>query len=633
MLSHLAGGRVSGYEWPMTESCRASHESRLAERRKEAAELEARVSRIAWARLAVATAIVGGVCVAVWGPVWVGWWSVGVLAVGFVALLGAHTRAFDALARRRAAVLFHERALARMTDQWRTFDNMGDRWRAPEHPFSDDLDIFGKASLFQLLDQTFTAYGEETLAYSLMGNRQQSDGDSAWHLEVQERQAAVAELAGAMPMRERFAVEGGLFPGAKPDPRGFSAWASTTDVALPGSLRWVGVAVPLGAAAVGFCVVSGWLPGFALLAAFVLCHFMSLRLRPRLVPILGQASAREAGLARYAGILGVVEQHAFEAPLLERLRAALRNGDRSATRALASLSRIVSFHEAQNNEAFRFFVSPLLMWDFWCAFALDRWRMQSGRHAPQWFSTLAELESLVSLAAFAYERPEYSFPRMGATSLIKASALGHPLLGTDACVRNDVEIEGPGFAWVVTGSNMSGKSTLLRAIGINVVLANAGAPVCAASFELGSLTVATSMRVADSLADGTSRFFAELKKLERVVSLARASKKKVSSGAVLFLLDEILHGTNARERLVGARAIVRELLRHGALGAVSTHDLALGDLASELPGHVRNVHFEEQVSGDVMTFDYRVRDGIVQSSNALRLMAAVGLDVFDGLAL
>ena len=212
--------------------------------------------------------------------------------------------------------------------------------------------------------------------------------------------------------------------------------------------------------------------------------------------------------------------------------------------------------------------------------------------------------------------------------IFQATVLGHPLIDTSKRVSNDVTLEGPGHALVVTGSNMSGKSTLLRAIGINAVLANAGAPVCAQSLVLGQLRVATSMRVSDSLEEGTSRFYAELKKLKLVLDLAASIRGK-SEGTELFLLDEILHGTNTRERLIGARAILRELLARGAMGAVSTHDLGLGDLEAEMPSQVKNIHFEEQVEGDVMTFDYKLRHGIVQSSNALRLMKIVGLDLAD----
>jgi DNA mismatch repair ATPase MutS len=295
---------------------------------------------------------------------------------------------------------------------------------------------------------------------------------------------------------------------------------------------------------------------------------------------------------------------------------------------MSALSRVVGFVDARNNEVFRFFIGPMLMWDVWCALALEKWRARAGKAAFGWFRALAELEALASLAGFAFENPDYAFPTFTADhATFRAKSLGHPLIDADKRVSNDVTLAGPGHALVVTGSNMSGKSTLLRAIGTNAVLANAGAPVCAASLELGRLEVATSMRVSDSIEEGTSRFYAELKKLKVVLDLSKAMAKGERPGTLLFLLDEILHGTNTRERLIGARAIMKELLARKAMGAVSTHDLGLGDLEHELEGDVKNVHFEEQVEGDVMSFDYKLREGVVQSSNALRLMKIVGLDV------
>jgi DNA mismatch repair ATPase MutS len=259
------------------------------------------------------------------------------------------------------------------------------------------------------------------------------------------------------------------------------------------------------------------------------------------------------------------------------------------------------------------------MWDLHCAFALLAWRQRTGSSARRWLESLGEVEALAAFGAFSMENPEFAFPELATAPCYVATGLGHPLLGPSR-VTNDVRLAGPGTALVVTGSNMSGKSTLLRSLGINAVLAQVGAPVCAQSMVLGPGAIATSMRIRDSLEHGISHFYAEVQKLKGVVDRARQE-------TVLFLLDEILHGTNSRERLIGARAVLRELLRCGALGGVSTHDLALGDLEQELPEKVANVHFQEQVQGDRMTFDYRLRQGVVTSSNALRLMRMVGIDV------
>jgi DNA mismatch repair ATPase MutS len=343
----------------------------------------------------------------------------------------------------------------------------------------------------------------------------------------------------------------------------------------------------------------------------------------RLTPMLSAVSAREAALTRWRAMIAVIEREPFESPLLARTRDLLATGLRRASEEIAALDRIVGFSDARRNEVFRFFIGPLLMWDAHCAFALLRWRARAGERVRGWLAALGEVEALAGLAAFAFEHPDFAWPEAAAEPIFEAHALAHPLIADDHRVGNDVSLPSAARALVVTGSNMSGKSTLLRAIGANAVLAFAGAPVCARALTIGPARVATSMRIEDSLEQGVSHFYAELRRLKRVLDLARGAE----GGSALFLLDEILHGTNSRERVIGACAVVRELLDRGALGAVSTHDLGITALERELGGRVQNVHFEEQVAGEKMTFDYVLKPGIVQSSNALRLMRAVGIDV------
>jgi DNA mismatch repair ATPase MutS len=283
----------------------------------------------------------------------------------------------------------------------------------------------------------------------------------------------------------------------------------------------------------------------------------------------------------------------------------------------------VGFVDALRNEAFRFFIGPLLVWDAHCASALLRWRARAGGRLRGWLDALGEVEALASLASFAFEHPDFAWPEAAPRPTFVAAALGHPLIADEQRVGNDVRLLSSGTALVVTGSNMSGKTTLLRAVGANAVLAYAGAPVCARTLTIGPARIATSMRIEDSLEQGVSHFYAELRRLKRALEAAR----EPNGVAILFLFDEILHGTNSRERIIGACSVVKELIGRGALGAVSTHDLGITNLERELQGAIENVHFEEQVEGDRMTFDYRLRSGVVHSSNALRLMRALGIAV------
>lgn len=615
---------------------RSTHQAALAARKANAEALEAKANAIGNGRLVAALGAIGLVIAIVFAHLPRETWF-GVLAcvLGFGVLVIVHAKVHAQKDRATAAMRFHERALERMAGKWRAFPQTGARWAVATHPYSGDLDVFGRASLFQRIDATSTRYGEEILARWLSADDRPTGTNEEVVAAIVKRQAALKDLAPRITLREQLAAVGALLDDTdqKPDPRPFVMWAGQSgskagEGKLPGGIAIVAFLVP--ATTVSLMVLGGMglVHRMLFLLPFVVSVLALNALRSRIQPALGAASSKESALSRYGDMLQLLEDEKLDADVLLALQKRLAESGARATEEMSALSRIVGFVDARNNEVFRFFIGPMLMWDVWCALALERWRERAGKAAFGWFRALAELEALSSLAGFAFENPDYAFPTFTPNeATFRAKALGHPLIDADKRVCNDVTLAGPGHALVVTGSNMSGKSTLLRAIGTNAVLANTGAPVCAESMELGRLEVATSMRVSDSIEEGTSRFYAELKKLKVVLDLSKAMAKGERPGTLLFLLDEILHGTNTRERLIGARAIMKELLARKAMGAVSTHDLGLGDLEHELEGHVKNVHFEEQVEGEVMSFDYKLREGVVQSSNALRLMKIVGLDV------
>ncbi|HEY2511286.1 MAG TPA: DNA mismatch repair protein MutS, partial [Polyangiaceae bacterium] len=539
-----------------------------------------------------------------------------------------HGRVSAAEERATAARRFHEQGLVRLDDRWSELPSMGARFASADHPYSDDLDVFGPSSLFQRIDRTETRMGEERLAAWLAAACEPVD-----LAEVRARQVAVKDLAPRLAFRERLSAAGALSvapggkPGAdeRPDPGPFLGWA---EGALPlpfdAASRWTGVALVLPALFLAGVIANA--AGAPRLAWIVplLAELAVIGATGRYVtPIADAVLTREGALARLAGMLQVMAAEPFEAPELQALQAKLRASGAEATVEMARLERIMGFLEARNSGLWRLLVAPLLLWELNWVLALERWRARAGRHVRAWIDAVAEMEALASLAGLSFECPAFAFPEIGDAPRFDAEQLGHPLIAPGKRVCNDASLGAPGSALVITGSNMSGKSTLLRAIGVNAVLALAGGPVCARRLGTGPIRVAASMRVRDSLAEGVSRFYAEVRKLKAVIERARAGRIP----ATLFLLDEVLHGTNSRERLIGARAIVRELVARGAMGGVSTHDLALGDLEQELPGSVVNVHFEEQVEGDTMTFDYKLRPGVVHSSNALRIMRMVGIDV------
>jgi len=486
-----------------------------------------------------------------------------------------------------------------------------------DHPYALDLDVFGAASLERLTGPVTSERGRARLRGWLLA--------PAPEAEITRRQEAVKELAPRRDLRHALAAHGRLHGGA--DPPGtelFLGWAESAPW-LPGR-TWLHVAawllpaalVPLLVGDLAFGLPSWWLVPALAQVELIRRHWR------RLSADFSMAEGGAALLDAYVPQLRLLEAEAPQAPLLRELAATLDAGDRSASAELQRLSRLLDTVESRRSFLYGVAAVVLLL-DFHLARALDAWRASSGRSVRRWMDTLGTWEALSALAAVAHDHPDWSWPVHTAEPVLHAEALGHPLLLPKTRVRNDVTVGPPGTFLLVTGSNMSGKSTLLRALGANAVLAGAGAPVCAAALSLPRVRVRTCMRVDDSLAQGVSLFMAELLRIRGIVSDADAHG---AEGRVLYLLDELLHGTNTAERRVAARAVIRHLLARDALGAVSTHDLTLAR-SPDLEAAAVPVHFRESVEqegGEThLTFDYRLRPGVATTRNALKLLDAVGL--------
>jgi ABC-type multidrug transport system fused ATPase/permease subunit len=538
-----------------------------------------------------------------------------------------------------ALVIFHRRTAARTRyyeELRRVNDEAGERLKrnwaclvaprvvpAPaDHGYSDDLDLFGPGSLFQLACTATTPLGEQTLR--------------GWLLEpaepdvVLERQKAVAELAPLVDLRDRLTVSGRLIgPVNHRVVRRFMSWAIDHRWLL--SRRWLVVAawlLPISTLALATLQLAGLL-AYHLWAVTVACALLlTLRTRRTIHEIFEAASSGEATLRRLSELLEIVSGASLHAPRLTGIQQSLMTDGLAAHRQMRRLDRILACSELRLSDLFHLAVQLLTLWDFHVLAALERWREANGRYVSLWFSAFGEAEALSSLAALAHGHPHWVFPEFSVneTYEVAATGLGHPLLRPEDCVVNDVHLGPPGTFLLLTGSNMSGKSTLLRAIGVNVVLAQAGGPVCASRLRLPTARVFTSMHARDSLQEGVSQFMAALNRLKLIVDAAR----RAQSGpvALLYLLDEILQGTNAAERQTAVRRIIRHLVENGAIGAISTHDLSLAD-TDDLRAAADPVYFRETIersaTGATLSFDYKLRPGIASSTNALRLMEIVGL--------
>jgi hypothetical protein len=372
--------------------------------------------------------------------------------------------------------------------------------------------------------------------------------------------------------------------------------------------------------------LAGWIGGQIGPAPFLLTVIgeaaLFAALRGRLQKVLSGVERPAGELEVLSLLLAQLQRQHFQSEKLRQLQQDIRAEGIAAAQQIGRLHRLVDLLEWAENELFALLSFPFL-WKVQLGLAVERWRQRVGPRLRRWSSALGELEALSSLAAYAYEHPQDPFPTFAAPgdgAQLQGAALGHPLLPAEACVRNDVQLRPSAPLLLISGSNMSGKSTLLRTLGVNVVLAQAGAPVRAHRLHLSPLQVGATLRIQDSLQAGRSRFYAEITRLKQLDALARKELP------LLFLLDEILHGTNSRDRRTGAEAVLRKLLQARAIGLVTTHDLALTELTAALPG-AANAHFTDQVIDGQIQFDYQLRPGVVTGSNALALMRSVGLDV------
>jgi hypothetical protein len=541
------------------------------------------------------------------------WWLAPVVFL-FVVLLLWHDWVNRALARARRAVELYERGLARLDDAWAGTGEAGLRFNDPDHPYAADLDLFGRGSLFERLCRARTRDGENTLAEWLMAPTSPD--------EIRERQVAVLELRPRLDLLEDLDMLGANLRSVA-DPEGLVRWGLA-----PRILRrdWAASAVEF----LPMIVLSGlvlWIiTGYGrvlFIGGMALEVALSIWLRARVNKVVGAIEPKARDLALLATVCARLEREECRSGRLVRLREMLAAGEHSASKRIRELSQLVDRLEWRHNQLFTP-LAAILLWTSRHAYAFESWRAASGRLIGPWLRAVGEFEALLALASYSYENPTDPFPTIEpAGMLFDADLLAHPLIPRSRSVSNSLRLDQDLRLLVVSGSNMSGKSTLLRSVGVNAVLALAGAPVRARSLRLGPVAVGATLRIQDSLQAGYSRFYAEIRRVRELMSLAAGPLP------LLFLLDELFQGTNSHDRRLGAQAVVSRLVQSAAIGLITTHDLALTQIGDHLAPHAANVHFEDQFQDGRMTFDYHLRRGVVPRSNALALMRAVGLDVPD----
>jgi hypothetical protein len=539
------------------------------------------------------------------------WWLLAIFGI-FVVAARRHSAVLQQKAEAQRAITSFERGIARIDDRWAELPARVAQVNAAGSLFAEDLDLFCRAGLFELLNTARTSAGDDTLASWLL--------EPAERDEIIARQKAIGELRGVDELREQIASCGEA-DFEHLDTAALAQWASNAEPKIPVSWRWISpllVALTLAAALRYLATNHGW----PLLAIVLIDATVTFALLKRVQTLFIGAERASKSLRLASVLIERWEQQELSSPLLHELQQMLDVKNETASHGLAKLALLSRMMEQRGNFIVRVFDAPLL-YSVQLAGAAQAWKRRYGASLQGWLQSLGQLEALQSLATYSFEHPNDPFPELIAgPSHFEVKALGHPLIPDARCVRNDVSLKGNAPLLLVSGSNMSGKSTLLRAVGINVVLAMAGATVRATSLHMTPLRVGASIQVSDSLQEGRSRFYSEILRLRAICALAQERPP------VLFLLDELLDGTNSGDRLTGAAGIAHALIGSGAIGLISTHDLALTAIGDGTGTHtLRNVHFEERIENGEMRFDFRLRDGVVTTSNGVELMRMVGLKV------
>jgi len=540
------------------------------------------------------------------------WWWMTLPVVGFFSLLVFHETIRKQLQHAERSVLFYEQGLARLEGEWMGRGVSGSEFQDSAHLYAKDLDLFGTGSLFELLCTARTPGGVQTLAQWIKHSFDPK--------EIQVRQNAVQELSPQLDLRESLHLLG---PNYRADlhVENLLTWSECIPNYNVGLHRGIVLSLSLGVVLVFIGFLLEWY-GLGLVLGMAIVNGIYARvLRDKVYMPLLHIRRHQQDLALLLEFLGYIEATSLSSERVTFLRQKLVNQSTKPSQQLKKLVDLLTLDNSTRNQFFAA-VSWAVLWTTNIALAVEAWRQCTGKELREWLMAVGEFEALVALSGYSYEHPKDNFPEVfEGKTIFDGKGLGHPLLPYTTCVRNDIKLGDTERMLLISGSNMSGKSTMLRTVGLNVVLAMAGAPVRANTLRISRIEIGATLVIQDSLQDGKSRFYAEITRLNQIMKLARAQC------SLLLLFDEILHGTNSRDRVTGAEALIRRFLEYDTIGLVTTHDLALTEMENTLSPYVTNVHFQDRMRDGVIEFDYQIRPGVVQQSNALALMRAVGLEV------
>eukprot|EP01029_Cantina_marsupialis_P014719 TRINITY_DN3229_c0_g2_i6.p2 TRINITY_DN3229_c0_g2~~TRINITY_DN3229_c0_g2_i6.p2 ORF type:complete len:602 (-),score=28.27 TRINITY_DN3229_c0_g2_i6:546-2351(-) len=489
----------------------------------------------------------------------------------------------------------------------------GEEYLHPNHAYASDLDIYGPHSLFQLMNRCVSKSGNDTLGKWLY---QPSEND-----EIIKRQEAVKELVEKIDWRQDILQFGLQRKLKNDDPEFVGKWGQKPSP-FHGQKKLkllISILPILSLSAIVYSFVGSQAPIAILAMLSIVVHYFNFRKVGR---AHNNTSKRAEMLKIYSYIIEQFEGNNWQSPKLQELSSKLKSHDIPTSVKIKRLSRLLELLDQRYNMVVQFLFNLLFFYELHLLFRIDRWKSKYGAEIEAWFATIGEIEALASMANLSFNHPDWVFADISANHFeLEMKEAGHPMIDEKLRVCNDYELQGPGVIHIVTGSNMAGKSTFLRTIGINVVLALAGAPVCAKKMLVSNVEVNTSMRIKDSIEENESSFYAELKRIQQV--LEKVNKQEDT----LLLLDEILRGTNSKDKHTGSKALIKQLVKYNAVGLVATHDLELSVLEDELSGHVENRFFDIKIDGEQLYFDYKVQNGVCKTFNAPILMQKMGIEM------
>lgn len=535
--------------------------------------------------------------------------------IPFLALVKYHNRLFYRKDYIEKQIMINEDEIAAINYDFSCFD-CGEEYVNPAHLYSYDLDLFGKSSLFQYINRTSTLFGKNQLANWLTHHLCKKE-------EIELRQETIRKLAPELKFRQKFRILGLLYKGEAADRKEIESWIQSRNIYIGKPLfKFILYLVPLANILLWSLALTGLIsynwPGLV----FVFLVICSFAFQKNISQIQTMYGKKLKILSTYAGLIKMIEEKEIDSPLFQEIQQKLGKGGQSASAALNRLSAELNILDQRNNILISTILDGLLFWQLRQVIRIEAWKKIYAPHLLTWLEAVGEADALNSLATFAFNNPDYSYPVIVSKPFeLTAKEMGHPLMSRLKCIKNDISIRKRPYFVIITGANMAGKSTYLRTIGINHILACIGSPVCCESMEIYPTHLITSLRTSDSLTDNESYFFAELKRLKLIID-------KLDAGEELFIiLDEILKGTNSVDKQKGSFALIKQFINLQTNGIIATHDLQLGELIKQFPQNISNYCFEAEIRDNDLTFSYRLKEGVAQNMNACFLMKKMGIVV------